>query len=812
MKKTEEIISAINPAKFARKAIVLILSLAMVLSSVETTAWAEPIDESMNINGQYSNGAVTDTLNTLESSASAAGEAVTETGEDEGTVIGGGESETQGTAITDETTQNAGTLEGTDPNDESDKASDVTDTADGEEQDAESVDTEDSDIENMDTEAASEEGSEEETEYLTVGESITDNDFAIAVSVTAVDDDALPEGSMLSVSALTFDKDESEEMSDKELARKESFEEKHENENTAEINDEEEASEIPADNSEEAETATETETATEDENGNKAENAEETAEVVDTDKVADDEAAVTNNGIVVEHITTTDDGIVVENIPDAKDDTEQNSNGIIVMKMDPTIDGEQADDEASTDASADGNEADAVSEGSAEDTAEDDFIEEDDSKILTDEDVTFLNDAELITYDDVEAIQEAASEVNDCATVLSVPGEQSEDTIDVETLRVMSDTEEVPFGSVIALPLDISLVSEDENGEITDIQPEGKVEVRITLPEAMRECEYVSVFHSEDDGTVTKMDGRREGDDYIFLTEHFSAYTVLAENFEVLNKNAGATTLNAGYYKVPASTTVTYAATGAGQSGLTINGTVCIYLSTKSVLKCTGKAGTGKDTPGGAGVRLESGKVLYLCGSGKLQATGGKAADGGKGAANGSDACINVKSDWYQSGSGGAGGAGGAGAGAGIGGIGGKGGAGGAGGASVRCACEDNHQSNGADGAAGSKGSNGNAMGTLYVLDTVSVTATAGSNGNAGGTNARGMTRVNAKTGGSGNFCDDRGSGWKNDYEPVPAVAAEQVPAAAAETADWINRAVMLPLQAVPEVTELLTEPMETER
>ena len=181
--------------------------------------------------------------------------------------------------------------------------------------------------------------------------------------------------------------------------------------------------------------------------------------------------------------------------------------------------------------------------------------------------------------------------------------------------------------------------------------------------------------------------------------------------------NAGSST---GYTIGTAGTTTYYYATGnlsftnstVGGSGLTIRGTVYLYIPSGKTVRCTGaKANDAGITGGGAGVELAEGNTLYLLGDGRLEATGGDGESGYRGD-HGEDANFEYN-NYCQPGSGGRGGDGGGGGGAGIGTRGGNGGAGGAGGSAKRDKDEGTNK-----GVAGSPGSNGDtagSMGTLYV-------------------------------------------------------------------------------------------------
>ena len=137
----------------------------------------------------------------------------------------------------------------------------------------------------------------------------------------------------------------------------------------------------------------------------------------------------------------------------------------------------------------------------------------------------------------------------------------------------------------------------------------------------------------------------------------------------------------------------------AGGSGLTILGTVYLYVPEGVTVTCTGANASGQ-TGAGAGIELTSGNTLYLLGKGTVNAMGGNAANGGNGG-NGSHSNFDYN-DYCQPGSGGNGGNGGGGAGAGIGTRGGNGGNGGSGATAKR---DENEGTNlGVAGSAGNAG------------------------------------------------------------------------------------------------------------
>ena len=188
------------------------------------------------------------------------------------------------------------------------------------------------------------------------------------------------------------------------------------------------------------------------------------------------------------------------------------------------------------------------------------------------------------------------------------------------------------------------------------------------------------------------------------------------------------------YYYVTSNLSFTNST--AGGSGLTIQGTVYLYIPTGVTLTSTGAKADGR-TGAGAGIELTAGNSLYLIGGGTLNATGGNAANGGNGG-KGNDAEVNTSNDEYiLGGSGGTGGNGGGGAGAGIGTRGGNGGTGGSGGQRTGSYTDETTQY-GVDGNAGSAGSTAGVMGTLYVYEALAPTmnvhgGSQGSNGSGGG-------------------------------------------------------------------------------
>lgn len=208
---------------------------------------------------------------------------------------------------------------------------------------------------------------------------------------------------------------------------------------------------------------------------------------------------------------------------------------------------------------------------------------------------------------------------------------------------------------------------------------------------------------------------------------------------DVINITQGSTS---GYTMTDGNTyviknSVSFSNSTAGGSGMSVadNATVVLYIPTGVTLSANGANGTDR-TGGGSGIAVSSSSTLIITGEGALNATGGNAGNGGNGSKGGNGGTISAGSSSATgtSGAGGAGGDGGGGGGAGIGGCGGNGGTGGSGAAGI-VRKNASHTSFGGDGGKGGKGGGGGnalAMGNVYVIGSVVVTAVAGQSGNSG--------------------------------------------------------------------------------
>ena len=101
--------------------------------------------------------------------------------------------------------------------------------------------------------------------------------------------------------------------------------------------------------------------------------------------------------------------------------------------------------------------------------------------------------------------------------------ELSQDTL--ENLRECAPVWYKEFTNDGAYTYNISLL---KNGE--EIQPDGKVTVSIPIPEKLKFFAHFGgarVYRVEEDGSLTKMEPKIEGDCFVFDTEHFSVYTLV---------------------------------------------------------------------------------------------------------------------------------------------------------------------------------------------------------------------------------------------------------------------------------------------
>ena len=166
------------------------------------------------------------------------------------------------------------------------------------------------------------------------------------------------------------------------------------------------------------------------------------------------------------------------------------------------------------------------------------------------------------------------------------------------------------------------------------------------------------------------------------------------------------------------------------------NATAVIYIPKNVTLTVNGGNASGTES-GGAAIRVNAGSTLVVTGGGKLIAKGGNGSNGANGEGGGSG---SRSGEDMGAGSGGAGGDGGGGGAAAIGGAGGNGGAGG-----QKRSSDGDRDTNrkdwdldGHDGNPGANANDGQNGGQVFLLGTVTVTATGGNAGSAGSAGSSG--------------------------------------------------------------------------
>ena len=204
-------------------------------------------------------------------------------------------------------------------------------------------------------------------------------------------------------------------------------------------------------------------------------------------------------------------------------------------------------------------------------------------------------------------------------------------------------------------------------------------------------------------------------------------------------------TLENGKVYVASSATISRLGTTSSALYVADGATAVVYIPKGVTLNVYGGNANGT-TSAGAGIKVPATSTLIVTGGGELVATGGNASGGTDGTGGGNGVIIDDNDDpmdeWGHAGAGGNGGNGGGGAGAGIGGAGGNGGNGGAGAGWTWYDTDDNFDHDGVKGNDGGKGGDSGA-GTVYLLGSISATATGGSESSTkGSSGSTGSIRV----------------------------------------------------------------------
>lgn len=73
----------------------------------------------------------------------------------------------------------------------------------------------------------------------------------------------------------------------------------------------------------------------------------------------------------------------------------------------------------------------------------------------------------------------------------------------------------------------------DDNGDT--VQPNGKVEVSIPLPEKYKGLNNLGIYYIDSNAKAEKMESKIENNCITFETDHFSTYALVAEKEEATN-------------------------------------------------------------------------------------------------------------------------------------------------------------------------------------------------------------------------------------------------------------------------------------
>jgi hypothetical protein len=102
--------------------------------------------------------------------------------------------------------------------------------------------------------------------------------------------------------------------------------------------------------------------------------------------------------------------------------------------------------------------------------------------------------------------------------------------------KAAETTSEIKNKELVAL-YDVSLFKDN-----VKVQPDGKVKVKIKVPEDLKARTGLDIVHIADDGTVTPMHAVVEGEYLVFITTHFSEYAIVAQSVDKTTTAATANT------------------------------------------------------------------------------------------------------------------------------------------------------------------------------------------------------------------------------------------------------------------------------
>ncbi|WP_069987569.1 MULTISPECIES: LPXTG cell wall anchor domain-containing protein [Eubacteriales] len=152
------------------------------------------------------------------------------------------------------------------------------------------------------------------------------------------------------------------------------------------------------------------------------------------------------------------------------------------------------------------------------------------------------SDSKLYSPEKIITIQvtEKATNITDSVSGIVISGNNLPNDV---TLAVKSNDKQAVKNTETALAdigynefvaFDITLV--DDNGDT--VQPNGKVEVSIPLPEKYKGLNNLGIYYIDSNAKAEKMESKIENNCITFETDHFSTYALVAEKEEATNPPA----------------------------------------------------------------------------------------------------------------------------------------------------------------------------------------------------------------------------------------------------------------------------------
>jgi hypothetical protein len=110
-------------------------------------------------------------------------------------------------------------------------------------------------------------------------------------------------------------------------------------------------------------------------------------------------------------------------------------------------------------------------------------------------------------------------------TPVNTAKEKANFMIASENVDKQKDSDPILKDKELVALYDVSMFKGNEK-----IQPDGRVQVKIKIPDNLKMRDGLNIIHISDEGTVTNMQAKREGDYLVFITDHFSQYGIVAKD------------------------------------------------------------------------------------------------------------------------------------------------------------------------------------------------------------------------------------------------------------------------------------------